>query len=52
MTTARTNKWADQHARLERARADFRGWWTPPLREALHAGFDDVLGVPAVARGA
>jgi CHAD domain-containing protein len=34
---------------LIRARAEFRAWWTPELRDNLCRRFEDVLGRPATA---
>jgi CHAD domain-containing protein len=34
----------DQQAQLERAHAEFLGWWTPRLAETLRTGFKSVLG--------
>lgn len=35
---------------LVRARAEFRDWWTPELREGLRARFGEFLGSPSAPR--
>jgi CHAD domain-containing protein len=35
---------------LVRARADFRQWWTPELREGLRSRFEELLGGPLASR--